>query len=220
VYIGEKRRDVHKEAVAEIKLGDVFPLVSIVTDADGAKFIPVQEVSEFVKVLEKEKEQQHRDGYDKGYQDGHNKGLEEASRVLRQFDKAINDCITQREAILEEARQGVLEMVMQISRKVTFDAVRVDPESTVAMINGVIDHLVDRSKLKIKVAHDHLPIVEQNIDRFLKGSAIIKEITIEADPRVRAGGCLIETPSGDIDARLESQLEVVEDTILLSEDQN
>lgn len=220
VYIGEKRRDVHQEAADEAKLGQAFPLVSMVTDADGAKFIPLQEVSEFVKVLEKEKEQQREEGYNKGHRVGLDLGLEEASRVLSQFDKAIEDCITQREAILEEARRKVLEMVIQISRKVTFDAVRVDPESTLVMINGVIDHLVDRSRLKIKVACEHLPIVEQNIDRFLKGSATIKELTVEADPRVRAGGCLIETPNGDIDARLESQMEVIEDTILHSEDQS
>lgn len=219
VYIGEKRRDVHKVAADEAKLGEVFPLVAIVTDADGSKFIPIEEVAELNRVLEAQKEQQYKEGFDKGYEEGRSKGLEEASRVMRQFDKAIDDCITQREAILEEARQGVLEMVLQISRKVTFDAVRVDPETTLAMIDGVIDHLVDRSRLKIKVASEHLPIVEQNIDRFLKGSATIKEITIEADPRVRAGGCLIETPNGDIDARLESQMEVLEDTILLSEDE-
>ena len=81
------------------------------------------------------------------------------------------------------------------------------------MIRGVIDSLIDRSRLKIKVNPDHLPIVEQNIDRFLEGSTTIKELAIEPDPRVKHGGCFIETPTGDIDARLESQFDVIADTL-------
>ena len=139
--------------------------------------------------------------------------------VLSQFEAAIKDAIDQRAAMLEEARQGILDLVLLISRKVTFDAVEADPELTLKMIDGVINSLLDRSRLKIKVNPDHLPIVEQNIDNFLKGSATIKEIKIEADPRVRHGGCFIETPTGDIDARLESQFEVVEGAILTDEEE-
>jgi len=77
--------------------------------------------------------------------------------------------------------------------------------------------LLDRSRLKIRVNPNHLPLVEQNIETFMKGSAAIKEIEIAADPRVQYGGCFIETPRGDIDARLESQFEVIEDTIFSGE---
>ena len=139
--------------------------------------------------------------------------------MLQQFNQAIADAITQREILLNEAREKILELVIQISRKVTFDALTVDPESTLMMIRGVIEGLVDRSKLKIKVNPDHLPIVEQNIDQFVPKSATLKEVTIEADARVRYGGCLIETPTGDIDARLESQFEVLQEAILSREEQ-
>ena len=76
-----------------------------------------------------------------------------------------------------------------------------------------------RSRLKIKVNPNHHPIIEQNIDKFLSGSTTIKEITIVPDPRVRFGGCFIETPSGDIDARLESQFEVVEEVLVSGDEQ-
>ena len=77
------------------------------------------------------------------------------------------------------------------------------------MIEGVINTLTDRSRLKVKVNPEHLSIVERSLDRFLKDSAAVKEVSIEADPRVRYGGCLIETPAGDVDARLESQLDII-----------
>ncbi len=222
MYIGGKHLDFEREALAERKLGSIFPLVSIVTDPDGAKLIPIQEVFKIEGVYEDETRQARQAGYDEGYRTGLNQGRAEgraeAEKVLQQFNQAITDAVQQREILLSEAKQKVLDLVIQISRKVTFDAVTVDPESTLATISGVIDTLIDRSKLKIRVNPNHLPIVEQNIERFVAGSVTIKEISIEPDPRVRYGGCLIETPTGDIDARLESQLEVIEEMILSDEE--
>jgi len=220
VFIGEKNLDFDMEAQAEKRLGVLFPVVSVITDYDGAKLIPIQEVFKIEAHLKNEMDQERQKGYEQGFKAGHDKGLEEASRVLEQFDHAIRDAVAQRESILEEAREKVLDLIVEISRKVTFNSLEIDPETTLDMINGVIDTLIDRSRLKIKVNPGHLPIVEQNIERFLKGSATIKEIAIEADPRVRHGGCFIETPSGDIDARLESQFEVIKEVLVSGDEES
>ena len=86
------------------------------------------------------------------------------------------------------------------------------------MVARIVDGLIDRSQLRIKVHPDFLPIVEQNMHRFLSGTALIKEVIFEPDPRVRLGGCFIQTPTGDIDARLESQFEVIAESVLNAEE--
>lgn len=218
VFIGERHLDFDLEAKAEEKLGRIFPVVSVITDADGARLIPIQEVFNIEKTLNEELRKSHDEGYELGYKAGLEKGLAEAEKVLGQFNQAIKDAVSQRESILEESREKILNLVLEISRKVTFDAIELDPEATLEMINGVINTLIDRSRLKIKVNPNHHPIIEQNINRFLTGSATIKEIAIEPDPRVRYGGCFIETPSGDIDARLESQFEVIKEVLVAGDE--
>jgi len=214
--------DFQKEVLAEQELSRVFPEVSVITRADGAKMIPIQETFKMVPVFEDQTQAAYRSGHEEGYQTGLNQGREEgraeAERVLRQFQQAIKDAVEQRETLLREAKSKILDLVMQISRKVTFEAVSVDPQATLSIINGVVDSLVDRSKLKIKVNPEHLPLIEQNMERLKKESSTFKEISVEPDPRVRYGGCFIETPTGDIDARLESQLEVIEETLLSGEE--
>lgn len=220
VFIGEKHHDQEQEARAERKLGTILPMVAVVTDPDGAKLIPIQEIDKVERALLEEKEKSRREGLEEGHRRGLEEGLDKAREVLQQFEKAINDAVSQRQSILEEAKHRVLDLVIQVSRKVTYDAIKIDPETTLTMIRGVIDSLIDRSRLKIKVNPDHLPIVEQNIDRFLEGSTTIKEIAIEPDPRVHYGGCFIETPTGDIDARLESQFEVISETMFSDESES
>jgi len=219
IQVGEKHLDYAREKNSQERLRAMFPIVSVITDADGAKFIPIQEVQNLESILNEEKRKSEENGYQRGYEAGLQSGLAEAKKVIKSFDRAINDAVTQRELLFSEAREKVLELVIKISKKVTFDAVEADPEVTLKMINGVIDSLVDRSSLKIKVHPQHLPVLEQNIDKFLKESTSIKNITIEADPRVIVGGCFIETPTGDIDARLNSQFEVIKDVLIAEEEE-
>ncbi len=216
--VGEQQIDALLEDRAAVRLGEIMPRVQFQTTPDGRKVIPIQEVFLIGQSLKDEKEMSFKQGLIQGHQRGLEEGRDEARAVLSQFDRAIKDAVEQRATLLEQARARILDLVLQISRKVTFEAVEADRELTIDIINRVIDQLVDRSKLKIKVHPDHLPILEQNIDRFLVGSTTIKEITFEADPRVRFGGCFIETPSGDIDARLESAFEVVAEAIHGEED--
>jgi len=217
VFVGERQLNFDRERLAETKLSDLFPIVSVTTDADGAKFIPIEEVFNLEKL--------HRDaclksfeaGHKKGYDAGLKEGLKKAEDVMNKFDSAINDTVNQRQQMIEESKQKLLELVIQISKKVTFDAIEINPEATLKMISSVVDSLLDRSRIKILVNPDHLTIVEQNINTYLKGSTAIKELAIVPDARVRYGGCFIETPNGDIDARLESQFEILADALLANE---
>lgn len=224
IVIGERHLDTDAEDRAHHRLGVLFPTVAVMTAPDGQRLIPIAEVLKIDESYQRELAAARQAGLDSGYKKGYHEGLEkgrdEARKVLSQLNQSIKDAVEQREAILEEARDQILEMVVKISRKVTFDSIDVNREATAAIIAGVIDQLVDRSQLRIKVHPDHLAVVEQNIDRYLVGATTIKEIKIEGDPRVRFGGCFIETPNGDIDARLESQFDVIEDALRGGEDEN
>ena len=214
VFIGEKQHDAQAESKAEKKLGSLFPLVSLVTTPEGSKLIPVAEVFKMEEKHRADCEVARQEGFQHGERVGLDKGLGEARKVLSQFEQAIEDAVGQRIEMLEQAKQKILQLVLQISKKVTVDALEIDQDATLTMIEGIINQLVDRSRLRIKVHPDHLPILEQNMDRFLSSSTRIKDLTFEADPRVRVGGCFIETPTGDIDARLTSQFEVIENLLL------
>jgi len=215
---------VELEARAEQKLTSAFPQVAVVTGTDGARLIPVGETVKIIQSFEDQIAAARRAGYDEGYQaglaQGRAEGRAKAEQVVRQFDQAIKETVTQREALLNEARDKILDLVIQISRKVTFDAVSADPQATLAIINGAIDTLADRSRLKIKVNPEHLPVVKEHIEHYLKDPDILDEITIEADARVRYGGCLIETPTEEVDARVESQMEVIQEAMLTGEEKH
>lgn len=220
VMIGEYTVDQELEKKADDVARTSYPELVIITTLQGKRYIPLQQLAILDQKVIQEREAAYRQGFDAGRQAGHASGLktgqEEAQRVVASLSGLIADITSQRALILEEAKDKILDMVLKIARKMTFAAAKIDPNLTVAIIAGAIDQLLDKSKIIIKVHPDHLAVVEQSIDRFRGNDTTIKEFAIEADPRVRTGGCFIETPSGDIDARLESMHDVISQSILES----
>jgi flagellar biosynthesis/type III secretory pathway protein FliH len=213
VIIGEYRVDIEADQLSEKKLATKFSDINVITSVEGRKLIPIQEIIKIEQRLIRDKETEYKRGYQDGYRQGKAEGHLEAQKVIDNFATLIMDAVRQREILYEEAHSKILDMVINISRKVTFEAARVDPDITAQIISGAIKKLVDKSKIKVKVHQDHLPLLEQQIEQFRGDSTAIKELAIEADSRVRYGGCFIETPTGDIDARLESQIEIIAEAL-------
>lgn len=218
VIIGEYRVDIEADKIAEKKLTRIFPGLNVLTTVEGKKIIPIQELFRIEDQVRKEKQNRYTDGFNEGYKKGLDVGHQEAQKVIDNFATVTKDAIKQRDILYDEAHRKILELVLEISKKVSFDAGRIDPEITASIISGAIEKLVDKTKIKVKVHPDHLPIMEQQIDRFKGDSTAIKEIVIEPDKRVRYGGCFIETPIGDIDARIESQMEIIAKALDTDED--
>mgnify|MGYP005836065289 FL=1 len=213
VIIGEYRADIEADCIAEKQLASRFPDIQVTTSIEGRKLIPIQEIFKIEERMRRDAEQQRQKGFEEGYKTGLNEGQMEARKVVANFSSLIADAVRQRELLYDDARRKILELVLQIARKVTFDAARVDPDITAAIIAGTIKKLTDKTKIKVKVHPDHLPHIEQQLDRFKRDSTVIKDIVIEADSRVRYGGCFIETPAGDVDARVDSQLEIITEAL-------
>ncbi len=209
VIIGDRHSDLEKESAAEQVVSEFFPNIELATNLQGKKVAPLKEFTKIKEVLDKVMNGSWERGNREGFQRGLREGQLEAARVTQEFDGAIKNAISERHRLYEDAKANILSLVIQISKKVTFNAAAIDQDITLKIICGVIEKLIDKSSIKIKVDPEYVAVIEKNIEKFIKTESTIKQFQIEGDARVKFGGCLIETPSGDIDARLESQFELV-----------
>ena len=214
IYIGDDAASARVQQEAEELLHKTHPDLKVTTTADGKRQISLQDILLLERKHQQELEACEKSAFERGseagYAAGLEKGREEARRVVASLSGALADIRDSRQRLLDEARDKILDMALRISK--------LDPEITMKIINGAVDQLLDRSKLKVKVHPDHLPELEQHIEQFRGIDSRIKEFILEADPRVRSGGCFIETPAGDVDARLDSMYEVIKQTILEGKD--
>lgn len=218
VLIGEYAVDHEAEIKAEELLMQSHPDLMIISTPEGKRQIPLQDIlllqQQFQKEIAATEESAFERGRRTGYEAGLEKGREEARKVVASLSGMLTDLTGQRHKLLSEAKENILNLVLKISERLTFTAATLDPEITRSIITGAIDQLLNKAKIKVKVHPDHLAALEQYIDQFRGSDTAIKEFHIEPDPRVRIGGCFLETPVGDIDARLESMYEIIKQSIL------
>ncbi len=210
VRIGEARGDQGLLSKAAEILARDYPDIRTELAAEGFRFIPLKETVKFHEAMIAQSEAGRRKGYADGKAVGFAEGRREAEKVYADLAGVIRDIRAQRENILRDAEARVVDLIVRVARKITFDAAQVDPELTSEVVKGAIGYLLDKRQIKVRLHPDHLPIVREHLTELQSLSSEIKEITLEADPRCSYGGCFIETPSGDLDARIDSQFAVIE----------
>jgi len=213
VRIGESRDDRALLALAALVLAEEFPDVGLETAVEGFRYIPLKSAISMTAALRKARELSHTEGFQAGHAEGLAEGRRLSQKAFDEFAGATKSVLEQRDTLLREAEQGIRELTLKIARKVTFDAANIDPEVTAAVIKAALTGMRDTREVKIKVSPTRLAGMQSRIAEFSEYATSVRALTIEADPRCHDGGCYLETPGGDIDARLDSQFKVIEEIV-------
>lgn len=155
-----------------------------------------------------------RKGYADGLQAGREEGLREYQQALKslqqEVQKLVNALLAERQRLWEAMEPQVIDLVMEIARKVLREELQARYEATLSIIKHALRRVADTEHVRIRVHPDDLQIAREHRDDFLAVCDGVKQIEIVDDQRVGGGGCIIETPSGTIDACLNTQMRNVE----------
>ena len=183
----------------------------ILKDAEERAAQIIAEAEERAHQVEEEARQR---GEEAGSKEGYIKGQAEAERLIGRLHNIIDAAIHRRNDLLEESEGQIIQLVLQIAKKV----IKVISENQKnIVVNNVIQSLnkmKQRSDVIIRVNMVDLQITTQNIKQIMEKIETVKNIKVMEDSTVDPGGCIIETDFGQIDARIASQLQEIEDQIL------
>jgi flagellar assembly protein FliH len=158
-------------------------------------------------------EEGYRRGFEEGKKTGHNEGLSlgkaESKAITDQIQPLLSDIARQKNEILLLAENDLLNLALTIAEKIVGSLATAHQELVIDTIKKSLPILLEKSRLTIKVAPEQEEFVRQNFENILSLDKDLKEIKIEADRRIGPGGCILETASGRVDARIEKQLEVL-----------
>jgi flagellar assembly protein FliH len=162
-------------------------------------------------------EQGKKEGYDlgkaDGYQQGYDKGKQDGEAlvlpVVASFRQAIGACEDVKRQLHFEAQREALKLAMVIARKILVREVRTDPEAIVGVIRNALAMAESSVVIRLRV---HPDVFEYCLDKR-QILAIPDEAVITADPAISAGGCIVETEVGEIDASIETQLQVLAEAL-------
>lgn len=162
-------------------------------------------------VFEEAREEAERivqEAYAEGYRRGEAAGLEAfEARVADSIDIFHNAAQAIREAhqqFLTELEPEVLALCASIADRIIQRELRTDDTLVRDIVMRALTKMTDRRKLTIKVNSDDLENIREFAAVITQSFAECVDLKVEADPAISRGGCLIDSPADQADARIET----------------
>jgi flagellar biosynthesis/type III secretory pathway protein FliH len=188
--------------VADFDFMTLEPLAPVETPASDAEAV-MDVLAEARAEADALREAARAEGFAAGRADAV-AALEPALAALTQ---AVADVHAQQAEAAELLERRAVELGLALARKIIGGALEVEPEKVLEAVTGALRGIVERERVTVLVNPDDLEIVREAMDNLKASLGGIEHCEVQAERRVGRGGCIVRTPVGDVDARVETKLE-------------
>lgn len=153
------------------------------------------------------------DAEHRGYEAGLERGLAEARARTEQAVEALaaaeRSMAELHDRHVAETEAAAVDLAYQIAEKVIGATIASDREAVLGVVSGALLRTTDRDHLVLEVNPGDFELVRDSASELAARLGGINRMEVVSERRVEAGGCVVRTEAGEIDARVSSQLERV-----------
>jgi flagellar assembly protein FliH len=208
------------------------PVIKAMPAPEPVAHPPAQSFEDFQRQMGEELEQLRRGAREEGLRQGHEEGrragreqgvLEGHELAQAKVQAAMGAEVDAMRALLGSMRAELdrrIDGLEDLCAEIAFEAVAkvlgqsgAQPAAVTAMVREVVRRARDRSRLVVRVSPRDYGLIEAHRERILEGFDSGR-VELVADDRVELGGCLLESPGGTLDGRLEVQMAALRDALL------
>lgn len=162
----------------------------------------LEEAEEFAAEIRREAREDAENLRAEAYREG-------TETAIAEFEQNLFEVREIRERVWRETEKDLLRLAVRLAERIIGREIKRDGKAVVDIVSAALQNARQQEKLTVRVNPSDLPTVEAELEKF-SAATRVRFLDFIADPRVSAGGCLIESEVGTIDARLETQLRVLE----------
>ncbi len=141
--------------------------------------------------------------------------LAHVNALLTALSHEVNLFMNSRAIFYDEFNTKVATLAMAVAQKVIYDKIEIDDTFILDIVNNAIRSSGNDDELLIQVNPDDKKILEKHLPA-IKKDYFDKKIKLEEHADIDKGSCIIATESGDIDARIDKQLEILQKSLIES----
>ena len=131
--------------------------------------------------------------------------------ALRQAAESLTE---QRDVWLADWEQTAVRLAIAVAEKIVRRRLEHEPEIRTEMIRSVLEAATGSPRITIHLNPHDAESLQSLVEEIVSSISGCGEAAVVADPDVSPGGCLIKTEQGQIDGRLETQLERIASELL------
>ena len=170
-----------------------------------------QESESYERGFQKGQAEGFSKGHGEGFSDGHDKGFAEGIKEIEPvqitLQQALKELQKHKEALYLKMEKEVVLLSLAIAKKIIVHEPTVNPDMVVHVVNNALESVALHAPLKLRVNPSEVAYIREHRDAI----PVEGDITFIEDPSISQGGCLIESLSGDADARIEEQVQMLDE---------
>ena len=165
---------------------------------------------------QKDLKQIETEAYMRGFSRGEKAGIDAAGMKIELLLKALSESVAKLVELKKEIRgcgeKEIVELALAIARKIVCREIATCKEVIVDISKEALKKVEDQEEIRIKMNPADLAYLQQAGFDLSKINSSIDNIQIQAEDTIENGGCIIETGWGEVDARIDKQLQVIEES--------
>ena len=167
--------------------------------------------------------QESQRGREEGYRAGHAEGLdagaaeglkqaqerfaEEQAALVQTLQQALGEFDRQRHVLLARAEHDLVGLALAIARRIVKRIAAGDPEVAVENLREVLERIGRRHVLRIGVHPQDAEALRRFVEALAAEFEAWRHVTLEESTSVGPGGVVVEVANGQVDARIDTQLD-------------
>lgn len=160
-------------------------------------------------IAEAELQQKLQEAFQKGVDEGRQQTERGLANVFRSLREAVDATIRLRERVLRDSEEDLLKLAIMVARKIIQQEISHDPRILANIVAETISCCSDHDKITIRLNPEDCSRVSANRSFYLTGIGANTQVSLIPDEAILPGGCMVDTITGTIDARIDVQLDEI-----------
>jgi flagellar assembly protein FliH len=184
-------------------------------DARAGSWVSFEEKAAMDETAQREREYQRgvEDGRKAAEVEGHHARNAWEQEAQSRLETLSTNLKKQHQALLMRMEHDLLKFALAVAERIVRREVRMHDDVVIGQIQEAVRRVVGTETIKLRIHPDDEQAVRGHRGTLLAMSDTVRDLIIEADPMIDQGGCIIESPAGNVDARLSTQLRQIESAL-------
>ena len=137
---------------------------------------------------------------------------DEAERVAsgRRLDVLLESMATETARFAAELEREAYRFAVAVAERIVKREITLDESVVMRQMREAIRRIVGVETITVRVHPADEALLRSHRSALLSSSDAVREILIEGDESIERGGCILESATGNVDARIGSQLRQIE----------
>ena len=169
---------------------------------------------ELTELAAQVRQQAYAEGVAQGREEGSAAVWKEEQQRIDQAQEVLKQAHAEKEHIIAEAEPFLVALSVEIAKKIIGEELQLKPERISEMVKDVLRRSQVHGQITLCVHHRNYPLMEEQRSQLLSLLDGQAELIVLPDYSVQDDGCVIRTPFGSVDARIDTQLAEIKEALL------